>query len=292
MSNNPNNNPIQDDEFDIEVMASKLWRLQKKVWYKLFFPARVILAKPRQLIITLVLGLLLAFIGRYTIPPIYQTSIIIKPANLTEYTYLGMLADLRLLLKDDNYEELSRKLNLTIEQCKSLKDIETNVIYRNPLRKDTISSVEIFIYSKDAYLIDTLQYRLLNNYLNGSAYYQKIYATNMEELNALEDRLLNDLRENDSLKKVVTANAFPRGGGGFVYGEPLDPLKIYESGLDLYEQLIILKGRKKFTENFELVKPGIVRLKPYFPRLIWLIPSFLLLALLTCFSLNIRSFRS
>lgn len=292
MSTNPNNAPIQDDEFDIEVMASKLWRIQKRLWYKLFFPFRVILSKPIRLIILLIAGVALSFIARYTIPPVYKTSIIIKPANFTEYTYLSMLSDLHVLLKDENMVDLARKLNLTEEQCDKLEDVESNVIYRNPFRKDTISAVEIFIYSKDAYLIDTLQYRLLDTYLNGSPYYRKLYAIRMDELNSMEERLLHDLKENDSLKKVVTASAFPRNAGGFVYGEPLDPLKIYESGLKLYEQLLVVKGQKKFSESFELVKPGIVRLKPYFPRMVWLLPASTVLALIICFIINIRSYKA
>lgn len=288
MGNTDPKNNLPDDEFDIEVLAQKLYRINKKIWYKLAFPFRVLAANKKRLGIIMLAAIVAAVIGRYTIPAVYKTSFVIKPNNLAENAYLNMLNDLDILIADKNYPEIAHKLNMDETIATSLKSISVKVIYKNELKKDTTSLVEITLLLRDGSLIDTFQNSIVNTYLNQNAYYLKLQHLKEKDLDAMEERLVRDLKENDSLKKTVTANAYPRSSGGFVYGEPIDPLRIYESGLGLYQGLINIRMQRAFITSFELVKPGVVRIKPYFPRLIILLPVFLFIGACICFVMNKR----
>lgn len=283
---------LPQDEFDIELLAQKLYRINKRIFYKLMFPVRVLISdKKRTGLITLI-AIVCAIIGRYTIPPVYKTSFVIKPNNQTENVYLNMLNDLDILLDDKNYEEIAKDFKISEPLASELRDIKVNTVFKNQFRKDTVNMVEIVLFLKNAKLIDTFQNCIINSYLNQSAYYTKQQQIKDRDLKAMEERLVYDLKENDSLKRTVTANAFPRSSGGFVYGEPIDPLKIYQSGLGLYEHLLHVRLQQEFTHGFELVKPGVIRIKPYFPRLIILLPVFIFAGFVVSFVLNNRTLKA
>jgi hypothetical protein len=285
---NDNKAPLRDDEFDIEILAQKLSRISRKAIYKLFYPFRVLLINPKRLLLIMIIAAAAAVVGRYTIPAFYKTSFIIRPGNPIENSYLNMLGDLQVMLKDDNYHDIAERLGLNEEVCENLVRVYINPVFKNPFRRDSIIMVDVSLLLKDPRLVDTFQKSIVNTFLNHSPYYTKLQSVKEQELYALEARLISDLKENDSLKKVVTSNAFPRTGGGFVYGEPIDPLKIYESGFRLYSNLVNIQMQKQFITSFELIKPGVVRTKPWFPRIIILLPATIFLGLIVCFVLNSR----
>ncbi|MES2688982.1 MAG: hypothetical protein V4658_01180 [Bacteroidota bacterium] len=291
MSEQQNRPAYHEDEFDVEVMAGKLWRIQKKIWKKIFFPFTVLFLRPKRLVLIMGISILLAVILRYTLPPFYESSFVIKPSNSGDVYYLGMLHDLNLMLKDKNWPAVAEKLKVDVATAEKLHQVDVSPIYKNTFRQDTITAVEIALIMSDAMLIDTFQQSILTNYLCGSPYYFKSKQIRKKDLAAMEVRMVADLEENDSLKKVLTRNAFPRGNGGFVYGEPLDPLKVYEAGFAMYQKMINLRSELEYTESFELVKPGVVRIKPFFPRLIILLPVFIGIGLIVCLVLNYREYK-
>lgn len=292
MANQEPTSNLPQDEFDIEILAQKLYRINKRFFYKLMFPVRVIASNVKRTGLIILVAVVCAIIGRYAIPPIYKTSFVIKPNNQTENVYLNMLNDLDILLDDKNYEEIAKDLKISELLASQLKDIKVNPVFKNEFKKDTINMVEIVLLLRNAQLIDTFQNSIINVYLNQSAYYTKLQQIKDRDLQAMEERLVYDLKENDSLKRTVTANAFPRNSGGFVYGEPIDPLKIYQSGLQLYQHLLYVRLQKEFTHGFELVKPGVIRIKPYFPRLIILLPAFIFVGFIVSFVLNNRALKA
>ncbi len=287
MSENNQHSSIQDDEFDIEVLASKLWRLYKKAFNKLLYPARLVLFNPKKLGLSLGIALILSLILRYTIPPIFETKFIIKPFNQTDIVSSMMLEDLNTMIKDDNYEDISKQLKLNEGLCKNLFKLSIKPFFKNEYRKDTITGIEVTLLLTNPRLIDTFQNAILENYLEENDYYKRTINIRKQELENLEKLLEKDILDNDSLKQVVTTNVLPRnGGGGFVYGEPLDPQKIYQSGYELQQQLLKVRTAKQYNKSFELAKAGIVRLKPYFPRMTILFPILSIIAILFCMISN------
>lgn len=289
MSEHKQEKSFSEDEFDIEILASKLWRLYKKALYKLLYPFRLIWFNPKKLYISLAIAFVLSIILRFTIPPIYETKFIIKPFNVTDIVSTIMLEDLNTMIKDDNYEDIGKLLRLNEELCENLFKLSTKPIFKNEFRKDTISCIEISLLLMNPRLVDTFQNAILNNYLEENEFYKRTINIRKTELENLEKLLIVDLLDNDSLKRVVTTNVLPRnGGGGFVYGEPLDPQKVYQSGYELQQQLLKVRTAKQFNRSFELAKSGIVRLKPYFPRMVILFPILCLVAVLYCLFSNLR----
>lgn len=282
------NNNHTTDEFDIEVLAQKIWRINVRVFKKLTSPVRSLLSNPKRFAIFTIAGIVLAVIGRFTIPATYKSSFVIKPSSPTDVFYIGMLTDLNLMIKDDNVADVAKLLKIDESIAEQIKKVAPIIIFKNEFRKDTITGVDVHVYLSNPRLIETVQNAIVKNYLDGSAFYPKIEQTHKEELFALEQQVKNSIRENDSLKKVVITSAQPRGGNGFVYGQPIDPSKVYETGIELNKRLISLKSAKKYLENFVVAKPGIVRLKPWFPRMIILLPICLFLSWIVCIYVNTR----
>jgi hypothetical protein len=289
MSENKQETSFKDDEFDLELLASKLWRLYKKALYKLFYPIRLLWLNPKKLIISMGIAFTLSIILRFTIPPIFETKFIIKPFNVTDIVSIMMLEDLNTMIKDNNYEDLGKQLKLDAEVCENLYKLSNKAFFKNEFRKDTIIGIEITLLLMNPRLVDTFQNAILNNYLEENEFYNRTINIRKQELENLEKLLIEDILDNDSLKRVVTTNVLPRnGGGGFVYGEPLDPQKVYQSGYELQQQLLKVRTAKQYNRSFELAKPGIVRLKPYFPRMTILFPILSIIAILICMFSNYK----
>lgn len=286
MSENKNQQSFQDDEFDIEVLASKIWTIYKKILHKLLYPVRLVWSNPKKLAISLAVAVMVSIILRFTITPIFESSFIIKPNNPTDHVSSNMLEDLNTMIEDNNYEDIARLLNLEQRICEDLSRLSYYKYYKNEFRKDTIVGIYISLLMKNPRLIDTFQNAIIHNYLEKNEYYARYINIHQKELDYMEQLLINDIRENDSLKRIVTSNAFPRSSGGFVYGEPLDPQKMYQTGYELQQKLINVRNAKQFNQSFVLAKSGVVRLKPYFPRMIILFPVFALLAILYCLFTN------
>lgn len=280
---------LPDDEFDIEVLASKLWRIFKRAMAKIYYPFKVAISNRKKLYLSLAVAVTLSVILRYTLPPVFETTFIIKPNMPTDMVALGMLDDLNLMVKDDNYEDLANSLQLPAELCEEIVRINSFPIFKNEFRKDTVSAIQVNLLLLQPRLIDTLQHAIMVNYLEKSTYFNKVIHIRQQELDYMENSLLEDIVENDSLKQVVTSNVSPKSGGGFVYGQPLDPQKVYQSGYELNKQLLQIRSSKQFNTSFILAKPGMVRLKPYFPRLIILLPIFTFLAFGYCLVSNLKA---
>lgn len=292
MDENKQQTSLKDDEFDLEILASKIWRLYKKALYKLFYPVRLIWLNPKKLWISLSIAMALSIVLRFTIPPIFESTFIIKPYNVTDVVSSIMLEDLNTMIKDDNYPDLSKNLKLSEELCENLFRLSIKPQYKNEFRKDSIIGIQITLLLNNPRLIDTFQNAILKNYLEENEYFKRIVDIRRQDLNEFEKTLVKEILDNDSLKRVVTTNALPRnGGGGFVYGEPLDPQKVYQLGYDLQQQLLKVRTAKQYNLSFELAKSGIVRLKPFFPRMVILFPILGLIALIYCMVSNAKSYK-
>lgn len=287
--NEPKHQPgFQEDEFDIEVLASKLWRLNKKLLQKALYPIKLVFTDTKKLIFSVSIALAVSVILRFTIPPVYETSFTIMPGNPLDQVGLGMLDDLETLLNDKNTEQLSQALQLDATTCDNLYKVSYEVSFKNPVRKDSINYIQVRLLLRNPTLVDTFQHAIVTTYLEHSEYFKRLVQIRQQELDYMENLLLNDISENDSLKRIVTSSVVPRSSGGFVYGEPLDPQHIYQSGYKLQEQLVKLRSNKAFNQSFFLVKEGIVRRKPYFPRIVIIFPVFAFLAFIYCAVTNYR----
>ncbi|MDP1726778.1 MAG: hypothetical protein Q8M15_08340 [Bacteroidota bacterium] len=262
-------NKYNEDEFDIELLSWKLYKLSGKIISKLFFPLRLILSRPLRLILLFCIITGLAIILRYTLPKVYQSSFIIKPLARGDVYFVSLVHDLSIITRDEDYGMLAKQLNISDEMASKISKISLEPIKLNKYT-DTIDAAFIFIRCDDLLLFDTLQQSVLN-YLEQNEYYLKKRQLRSVEILAMKDKIELDLKEIDSLKILLAKNMQPRGNaGGFVFGEPIDPVKIYEEGLSLYKLKTGLNWQLQYLNSFELVKKCMPSHKPYWPRFIYL----------------------
>lgn len=285
-----NNKPLQDDEFDIEALIYKLFLLFKKGIRWILTPILLMFKQPKRLIIIISILFIGAITIRYTVKPVYKSYFTLKPTNLGDLYFIGMLDDLVSLIEDDDIEGISDLLRIDNSLSEKLikLDFATEKINHFYKYSDSINSLSIFIYTSDRGNFDTLQ-RAIHSYLEQSPYYSKSRNIRMENINEMERRLNRDMAGIDSLKRILTTNAGPRSAGGFVYGEPINPMNVFEKAILLYKEQLLLNYQKKYTSSFELVKNCVSTKKRYWPRLSILLPAALALALCVNLILNISA---
>lgn len=285
-----NNRPLQDDEFDIESLIYKLFLLFKKALIKVFYPFKLMVNNPKRLTIIITLLFSVAGIIRFTAPPVYKSYFILRPTNQGDLNFVGMISDLITLVKDDDIETVSSILKIDENLSNKIFKIDVQTEKTNKYFKysDSISSLSIYIYSYDRTAFDTIQ-NAIYQYLENSDYYSKSRNVRVQNISEMERKLNDDIAGIDSLKKILTANSGPRSAGGFVYGEPLNPMNIYEKAILIYKEQLILNYQKKYTASFELVKKCISTKKRYWPRLSILLPVALVLGLLINLGINVTA---
>lgn len=279
---------LNDDEFDIEYLAYKLLIVLKKGLNWFLYPFKLIFLKPKRLALVIGILFVVSLIIRFATPAIYKSNFILKPANQGDLNFASILKDIEVLIKNDDYEEASEILHLSPDICEKIYKIDFELVKSDRVYKysDTVSSVVIDIYTSDRNLFDTIQ-QAIYTYIEESDYYaksRKIRAANILEM---ETKLNKDMRDIDSLKKTLTSNAVPRNAGGFVYGEPINPMNVYEKAIVIYKELLALKYQTNYIASFELVKKCIKTKKRYWPRLSILLPVSVLLGLLICLFYNL-----
>lgn len=262
-------NKFNEDEFDIELLSWKLYKLTGKIISKLLFPIRLILLRPLRFILLICIITGLAIVLRYTLPKVYQSSFIIKPLARGDAYFVSLVYDLSIITRDEDYRMLAKQLNISDDMASKISKISLEPIKLNKYT-DTIDAAFIFIRCNDLLLFDTLQRSILL-YLEQNEYYMKKRELRSNEILAMKDKIEIDLREIDSLKIQLSKTMQPRGNtGGFVFGEPIDLVKIYEEGLSLYKLKNSLNWQLQYLNSFELVKKCVPSHKPYWPRFIYL----------------------
>ncbi|MES2656010.1 MAG: hypothetical protein V4620_10500 [Bacteroidota bacterium] len=279
---------LNDDEFDIEYLAYKLLIVLKKGLNWFLYPFKLVFLKPKRL--ALVIGVLFAvsLVIRFATPAIYKSNFILKPANQGDLNFASILNDIKVLVKNDDYEEAAEILHLSPDVCEKIYKIDFELIKSDKIYKytDSVNSVVIDIYTSDRNLFDTIQ-QSIHAYLETSDYYAKSRKLRAENILEMETKLNKDMGDIDSLKKALTSNAVPRNAGGFVYGEPINPMNVYEKAIVIYKELLSLKYQTNYIASFELVKKCIKTKKRYWPRLSILLPASVILGSFFCLFYNL-----
>jgi len=280
---------LQDDEFDIESLIYKLFLLFKKGIKWILFPFKLLFTNPKRLLIISALLFTVAVIIRYTAPPIYKSTFVLKPANPTDINFTGSIMDVKNLIKDGDYDELASVLKLDLTTCENLFAVEYNLVKKNTFYKyiDSINTINITLYSYNRNLFDTFQ-KAIYNYIENSDYYLKGKNLRIETIQELENKLNTDMSNIDSLKHSLTLNAGPRTAGGFVYGEPINPMNVYEKAILIYKEQLGLRYQSNYIASFELVKKCVSSKKRFWPRLSILLPAAFVLSLIVNLGFNLN----
>lgn len=159
---------------------------------------------------------------------------------------------------DNNDTILARKLSIDIKMAKQIKNIAFKLNKVNEKAKENDSllnyadfKIEAQVYNKK--ILDTLQKRILN-FLESNEYAAKRRDINKSTLDKFEDKIKSQIIAVDSLKRIVDKSILPRSmGNGIILGESIDPVKVYQEGMNLYKSQLNLIEQRELNNSFEIV---------------------------------------
>lgn len=174
------------------------------------------------------------------------------------YTLINTLTELRDNTNSNNEKILADKLCINVEAAKQIKSISCKAL-NETLEKNykdsafVILPFKIVVIVYDPSILDTLQKGILN-YLESNEYSTKRKKINRDYLDKYEEKIKNEIVAIDSLKRLVAKSIIPRSNGnGIILGEPIDPVKVYQAGMDLYRVQLSINEQKEFNNSFEVI---------------------------------------
>lgn len=279
---------ISDDELDIEEFAAKLYRIGKRACFKLLFPVKLLFLKPVRFVLIMAICACVAILLQLLLPKTYEGTFLIKPSDKNDLTFLSDIHSLYLAAKDNDAKYLATSLSIPEELAKSIRKI--SILPIKKLRSaDTVDLASIEIRLTQPADFDSISKSVLR-FLETSPHYSKVKALRTSQLADFKNKINSELSEIDSITRVLSNNMVPRnGGGGFVYGEPINPVLLYEKELSLYRQKLGLTWDENYLDNFELLSSSPPTSKPYFPRLKYMLLICGFIGLIVILTMNYKT---
>lgn len=207
----------------------------------------------------LVFSALIAFSIRYVLPKGYKSEAIFSSRSLNSDFCSLLINNLNeATSKNDGTQLLAGQLNIkpiTAGDIRSMDAIPlTDTFYS--YKKDSgvsLFKVVLVVYKTDA--VPEIQSGIVN-FLENNQYALKRKEARRKSLNALNEDFKLKLASLDSLKKIVNNSITPRSTGqGIILGEPVDPLGVYETESDYYNDILKNNEELEITSNIEVLQP-------------------------------------
>ncbi len=153
---------------------------------------------------------------------------------------------------------LSKKLGITREMAAEIKSLSyepinprVSKIYNDSVEVRYPFKVNAEVYSQN--ILDTLQRKIMQ-YLETNEYGVKRKELEKEYLEDYEQKLKNEIQAIDTLKRLVNQSiAHKNMGNGVIIDEPIDPVKISQRAVELYNAQLKTKEKQKLNDSFELI---------------------------------------
>lgn len=191
--------------------------------------------------------------------PYYSSQLIVAHSRLENDYCSEMINNLNstIIQKTDN-AALSDALNISTRCARAVKSFSFVNLRRLELKEKVDSlfllkpfKIEVEVYNNES--LDTLQKALLN-YLESNEYAASRKKSDEEILYKIEQKLINENKQIDSLKMLVNKGIVPQTtGNGIILGEPINPITVYKQSMELYEKQMNIKHRIAFNNSFEAV---------------------------------------
>lgn len=227
------------------------------------------------LFIFFLLGLAGGFAYYKLAKPVYLSELIVSSNYLSNNFCAHLVQQLQNFVNDDTPELLAKKLEIDSATAAGIVKLQFSNFDENLAEKyearDTIVlglPFKIKVYVSDYSLYPKLQPGLIG-FFERNPYSETERTIRLTNINLLIEKIRKELSELDSLKKVVASHLAPRGThGGFVFGQPLDPINIYREVVSLYkEELAHSAELITRANNLRVYSEFHVREKPHRPKL-------------------------
>jgi hypothetical protein len=235
--------------------------------HRISYPFSLLKKHSKLSLVYVAAAVVLAFVLKLTLPPLYSGSFIIKSNENKDLYFLNMLMDLQNLVKDNDHAGIAGELKVQENDAALLKHIGLDAIF-NPRGTDSSKAVIVTFEMCEQNRFIELQNALIA-YLENSPHYQKLRGIRISNIENLEKKITRDIAEMDSVKRIIIDNIKPAatGGNGLVYNVPVDPYKAYEINMNRYKEQLSLINQQKDQSSFELMKSCVVSKKPIWPKL-------------------------
>jgi hypothetical protein len=221
------------------------------------------------ILLTLAVGVL-GFSLRYIIPSAYRSEAIIITHELPAKLCLLVLENIEDLTKNKrNKDVLAKQLGLTNDQAGSVIAIRAKIIKDSFFINNGDTMRNFFTITaiyRDTAVITSLQKGIVD-YLENNSYALKRREAKRKSLLSLKANLDLKLKSLDSLKLIVNNSIIPRSQGqGIILGEPIDPVKVYQTEVSYFKDQLNLDEQLATLDNIEVVQPFITTARPNHPR--------------------------
>ncbi len=244
---------IDNDPEEKEIHLNNIFRSIKNGFVNLFraFGKLISLATKniKTLILFVIIGVGVSMGIFFLQKPVYNSALTISHARLNN----GQCSDLvNGLSKITNDTLLADKLGIDIKIAQQIKTIS----YSSISKDDSIlkfSDFKIVVKVYNARILDSLQKGIMN-FLESNEYATKRKQINRLYLDKFEERVKGEIIAIDSLKGIVDKSILPRSlGNGIILGESIDPVKVYQEGMNLYKSQLKINEQRELNNSFEII---------------------------------------
>lgn len=187
---------------------------------------------------------------------VYVSDLTISHTRLNNGECYSMINDLTRHRNKRNDTILSAKLGIDVKKVKQIKSISCKAL-NEALEKNYKDSVFVLLPFKieakvyNVSILDSLQIGILN-FLESNKYATKRKEINKLYLDKYEEKIKSEIISIDSLKHIVNKSILPRSlGNGIIMGESIDPVKIYQEGMNLYKTQLNINEQRELNDSFE-----------------------------------------
>ncbi len=188
--------------------------------------------------------------------PIYISELTISHIRFTNDQCFELINNLTKLNGDDRLMSQMLKMDIaSVQKVKSITYLPLST-RTNKLYSDSASYVFPFKVSAEVYdpsVLDSLQSKIMS-YLESNQYGIKRKQIDKQSIQKYIDKLSKEMNDVDSLKKIVNQSILHKNSGnGVMIDEPIDPVKITQKAVELFDSQLKLEKQLAINESFELM---------------------------------------
>jgi hypothetical protein len=260
------NNSAQD-EIDLITVFKGIGNFFKSIVAGILYLFKVLLKNIFIVGFIVSLGIAAGYFGYNNTKPYYKSSMTLVLADYRNQFVEDHLNKLTLMVQDDNFEAISERLKIPVEDAKQIKEMTFSNLDEARISEDSVLAgspfrIELMLYNKD--MFDNME-ESITNYLENNRYFVKQKRIKQRQLESLVKKYKKDISSIDSVK---TAAANLRGpANGFVYGEPLDPTNLYKESVNMYQHQVQLESELERIDILQVVVGFTPQSRPTWPVL-------------------------
>ncbi|MFC6999330.1 hypothetical protein [Rufibacter roseus] len=250
------------DEIDLKTVFDKIGAFFKSILNIIISAIKLTLRRWLFLVPFVLVGLGLGYLAYKVTKPYYKSSMVMMLSNIRNDFVKDHLHNLSELVSEENYEEIAKNLDFTVEEAKQIKEMSFANLDEEKIENDSVLTgspfrIELKLY--DNKLFSKME-TALANYLENNPYFSRNKSIREQQVLSLLSKLKTEIASIDSIKTVVVN---PKGPvNGFIYGEATDPTNLYKEGISLFERRTMLEAELKKLDNIQVVVGFTNRLKP------------------------------